>query len=150
MKRFLLVLFLLVSGCSPSVSPLYRDFEVRPVTETEPASLDAIEAALEEAGWEPADTNPPGGIATEMRTLRHWGLYRVVVMLEAVPVGERYVRLFIHPYRKYITGGRGKIPYLNTSLRRSILPDIREAFERRGLIAVGTPMERDKVKASNF
>lgn len=135
------VLVLSLTACAPSLSPLYRDYEIQ--TEDQPIT-ERIEEALSEAGWESIPSSAPNAIATQERRVRRWGLYSVVVSLEVVPVGEGYVRLYLHPYRKYFTGNRGKIPYLNTTLRRAVLKDLNEAFQTRGLVALGTSLERDR------
>ena len=135
------VLALSVSACAPSLSPLYRDYEIQ--AEDQPVTQ-RIEEALAEAGWERIPSSAPNVIATQERKVRSWGLYSVVVSLEAVPVGQGYVRLYLHPYRKYFTGNRGKIPYLNTTLRRAVLKDLNEALQTRGLVAIGTSVDRDR------
>ncbi len=135
------VLALSVTACAPSLSPLYRDFQVqkadKPIT-------DRIEAALTEAGWRIVPASAPNALSTEERKVKSWGLYSVLVSLEAVPVGEDYVRLYLHPYRKYFTGNRSKIPYLDKGLQRALLRDLYEAFHNQGLLAVGTGIERDR------
>ncbi len=135
------LLALALGACAPSLSPLYRDYEVAPA---EPPIVQRIEAALAEAGWQTAPASAPNAVATEERKMSSWGLYTVVVSLEVVPVGDAYVRLYVHPYRKYFTGGRGKIPYLNKTLQRAVLRDLNAAFEKQGLRAVGTSVERDR------
>ena len=135
------LLALSLSACSPSLSPLYRDYEISTVDQ--PIS-ERLEDALIEAGWEPIPASAPNAIATQARKIRRWGLYSVVVSLEAVPVGDDYVRLYFHPYRKYFTGNRSKIPFLNSSLRRALLKDLNEAFETQGLVAVGSGISRDR------
>ncbi len=150
MKRFLralapATLLLALAGCSPSLAPLYRDFEMQPLN-VSAAARDTLRQALEEAGWTLAPSPDHAALLTETRSLNNWGLYRTVAYLEVVPVGERYVRVMIHPYRKYITGGRSKIPYLNTNLRSAIVPELARALARRDVVAVGTPFERDKVR----
>ena len=135
------VLALSLNACAPSLSPLYRDFEIEP--EDQPLT-ERIEAALLDAGWQTTTPSAPNVIATQERTVRRWGLYTIRVSLEAVPVGERYVRLYLHPYRNYVTGNRSKIPYLKKGLRRALLNDLNESFETRGLVAVGTSLDRDR------
>lgn len=132
---------LVVSGCAPSLSPLYRDYAVEP----DSSSLDdRIVAALQEAGWDTVDTRIPNAIATEERVLSQWGIYRVTANLEITPLGSNHVRVFIHPYRRYIFGGKGKIPFLTRALRSRLLPDLRDAFERQGFIVAGTVFDRDE------
>ncbi len=141
------LLALSLSACAPSLSPLYSDYEIQ--TDVEGQTIDQplaerIAEALAEAGWQSAPSSAPNAIATEERRVRSWGLYNIVVSLEAVPVGESYVRLYLHPYRKYFTGNRSKIPYLKRGLRRALLKDLNETFERQGLVAVGTKLERNR------
>lgn len=135
------LLALSLSACSPSLSPLYRDYEIR--TADRPLA-ERIEDALAEAGWQSTPSSAPNALATQERKVRSWGLYSVVVSLEAVPVGGSYVRLYLHPYRKYFTGNRSKIPFLKKSLQRMLLKDLNEAFETRGMVAIGTGLERDR------
>lgn len=138
-------LWFFISGCSPSLSPLYRDYEV---AETGSSVTPRIAAALLEAGWDTVETEIPNAVVTEDKTLSNWGLYRVTASLEVTPLGRDHVRVFVHPYRKYITGGKGKIPYLTPSIRAKFLPELNDALENQGLVVVGTPVERDKETAS--
>ncbi len=139
------LLALSLSACSPSLSPLYRDYEIR--TADQPLA-ERIEDALAEAGCQSTPSSAPNALATQERKVRSWGLYSVVVSLEAVPVGGSYVRLYLHPYRKYFTGNRSKIPFLKKSLQRTLLKDLNEAFETRGMVAIGTGLERDRQAAA--
>ena len=81
------------------------------------------------------------------RPIRNWLLYKVVVQVEAVPIGAQHVRLFVHPYRVYPSGSRSKIPFLKRSIRRRVVRDIDRVFESHGLVAVGTDMSRDEVRS---
>jgi hypothetical protein len=161
--RFLLMFCLagatVVSGCAPSFSPLYRDYDVEPAARaaddglSEAAVDDAdvyarIRAALTEAGWTEAAPAAPNVISTEPRQLSDWGLYRVVVSLDVVPVGEQHVRVLFHPSRRYFTGAQTKIPYLSGGMRGALLPDLNDAFEARGLYPIGTPRERDEERVA--
>lgn len=132
---------LALSACSPSLSPLYRDYE-RP-GEGVPIEERVI-AALSEAGWQTVDADVPNAITTEARTLSRWGIYRVTAELEVTPLGQNHVRVFVHPYRHFITGGKGKIPYVTPRLRSKLLGPLNEAFKSQGLTVVGTPVERDE------
>lgn len=143
----LLILALLASGCSPSLSPLYRDYEM-PAESTTDSVLPLIRAALEEAGWELTESASPNVVATERKTLSEWGLYRVEVYLEATPLGGEHVRLFVHPQRRFITGGRSKIPFMAPNLRRNILPDLNESFQNQGLELAKSPRERGVTERS--
>lgn len=140
-----LCLVMLAAGCGPSLSPLYRDYEVG----AHQQALEArIEAALQADGWKLAEASAPNVIATEERQVKHWGLYKVMVSLEAVPVGEDHVRLYLHPYRHYVTGSRSKLPFLNKGLQRALLSDLNDAFDRYGLQPIGTTLQRDEAMTS--
>ena len=123
--------------------PLYVDYEVgaynTPV-------LQRLEHAFIDAGWSIADKELPNTVSTEVRQFQSWGLYNVMVYIEAVPVGSQYVRLFIHPYRYYFTGARSKIPYLKGGIRRAVLRDLEKALTNQNLVAVGTDLSRDGVR----
>ncbi len=131
---------LLLSACSPSLSPLYRDYEAGGTTDT---LEERIVTALHEAGWDTVETSVPNVVATEEKVLSNWGLYKVTATLEVTPLGRDHVRIFIHPYRKYIVGGQGKIPYLTRRIRVRFLPELSDAFETQGFAMAGTPFERD-------
>lgn len=153
----LIAILLLISGCSPRLSPLYRDYEVKAddaqaEAEAEAASMpddhadvmDRIRAGLDAAGWNVSEAVTPNVIAADSRKFREWGIYSIEVDLEVAPVGGNYVRLFVHPYRIYFTGAKRKIPYLRGSLARSVLKDLHEAFAEQGLEHIGTAQTRDR------
>ena len=129
--------------CSPALHPLYRDYKVQPPSDNVHVR---VRQALETSGWALVEGAAPNAVTTMPRQLRNWGLYRVVVQLEAVPVGGTHVRLFVHPYRVYFTGSRSKIPFLKSSLRRSIIRDLDVSFTQQNLVAVGTDITRDRVR----
>lgn len=131
---------LLLTACSPSLSPLYRDYEAGGTADT---LEERIVTALYEAGWDTVETSVPNAVATEEKVLSNWGLYKVTATLEVTPLGSDHVRIFIHPYRKYIVGGKGKIPYLTRRIRVRFLPELSDAFETQGFALAGTPFERD-------
>jgi hypothetical protein len=135
----------ILAGCAPSISPLYRDYDLRDAGDVRDTDMrERIRAALDETRWTVVSSSAPHVVATDTVTLQRWGLYRVEVSLEVAPVGDRYVRVLVHPYRKYFTGARRKIPYFKRRLRRSILPELARAFETQGLYAIGSAMERDR------
>lgn len=137
-----LLLAVVWAGCAPSISPLYRDYDLRDRSDGD--MRNRILAALQDTRWTAVPTSAPHVVATDTVTMRRWGLYRVEVSLEVAPVGDRYVRVFVHPYRVYFTGARRKIPYFKRRLRRTILPELARAFESQGLYAIGSAMERDR------
>lgn len=131
-----------LAGCAPRLAPLYRDFEVA----TNARSVEArVEAALAEAGWTLRAPEIPNLLATEERTMSEWGLYRVRVSLEVARVGDAHVRVFVQPFRHYITGGRSKIPFLNRRLQAQALSNVTKALQKQGIVVVGTPFEADDV-----
>lgn len=134
-------LLVALSACAPSLRPLYHDYTA-PDTASR-AVHDSIRVALREAGWSLSADAAPGVVATQARTVQQWGLYRVDVSLEVLPMGDEHVRVFIHPYRRYITGHRSKIPFLPGGVRRAVVPDLDDAFEQHGLAALETPRRRD-------
>lgn len=135
---------LLLGGCSPTLSPLYRDYVAPTEAAIDSASVESrIVAALEDAGWDTVATDLPNAIATEEKVLSNWGLYRVGASLEVAPLGDDYVRLFVHPYRQYFIGNKGKIVYLTARVESRFIPELNTAFENQGLKLAGTPFERD-------
>ncbi len=146
-RRSLLLLTLtaLVASCAPAISPLYRDYEYdgaeQPAAKAEGL---ALRHALEEAGWTVVPGPSGNVLATEPRTFREWGLYRTEVELEVAPVAGPYVRVLIHPYRRFFTGGRSKIPYLKRGLARAVLEPLTDALDAAGLVYAGTMEQRDK------
>lgn len=152
----LLAAFLLVAGCAPSVSPLYRDYEIEPTAFASSSPGDSadhtevharLRGALSDAGWIITEPASPHVLSTEAREFGSWGLYQVLVSLDAIPMGDGFVRVHFHPVRRYFTGARSKIPYLGRGLRSAVLPDLIEAFEAHGLRPLGIPRERDEKQA---
>ena len=139
-----LVILFMLPGCAPSLSPLYRDFDTG---RSDSTAVDSrIVAALQGAGWDTVATEIPNAIATQEKVLSNWGLYKVTASLEITPLGPDHVRVFIHPYRKYVIGGKGKIPFLTRRIRSQFLPELNDSFEDHGFVLVGTPFERDDTK----
>ena len=144
-----LLVLTILPACSPALSPLYRDYEIRNTPEAVDGPVQArMRAALQAADWQMTDSDISNVVATEARTLSNWGLYKVTVSLEAVPVGRDYVRVYFHPYREYITGGRSKLPYLSKNLRTALLPELNEALESQGLALIGTPFDESRMAAT--
>lgn len=142
----LLVVLAGAVGCAPSIAPLYRDYRIGPAaTADAPEALRArVRAALVEAGWTPAEGLVPGVVATQPRPMGQGLFSRTEVSLDVTPIGGRHVRVFFHPYRRYLTGGRSKIGFLGDGLRRRLVPPLNEALARQGLVALDTPRERDE------
>lgn len=127
---------LVLGACTPPSAPLFHDFR-QPGPEVAGDSLLAVVAlALEDAGWT-VSAIESGVVRTQEQTVRQWGIYRIVVSLEAMPIGERHVRVFIHPFRRFVTGGQSKLFALDAGLRASLLPPLDREFAGRGF----TPIE---------
>ena len=145
------------------MTPLYRDFRVPPPDQRpgqaasadsaaasalpQAALMDLVRDAMVEAGWTLGPAVSESSVSTQPRTVSDVGLYRTEVHLDAVPLGGRHVRVFFHPYRRYLTGGRSKVPYLGSGLRRRLLPPLAEALERRGLVLEATAQARDRERS---
>lgn len=143
--RALLVSLTLLVGlaaCTPRLSPLYHDYRAADTPEN--AVRDRVRAALQDAGWSLAGDDSLT-VTTEARTVQHWGLYRVKVSLEVLPMGGDHVRIFFHPYRHYFTGHESTIPYLPSGVRRAIVPDLNDALEERGLTIIEETRRRDQL-----
>ncbi len=140
----LLVVALFASGCTPRLSPLYRDYRITDQGSNELGMHSRITLALEEAGWSVIDGVTSNIVATESRKFRSYGIYSMEVALEVSPIGKEHVRVFIHPYRHYFTGSRGKMPYLKRGLAKSVMNTLEEPFAAQGLQFAGTAQSRDK------
>ncbi|HYE94583.1 MAG TPA: hypothetical protein VD962_00100 [Rubricoccaceae bacterium] len=148
--RVALLLTLGLAACSPSLSPLYRDYEVHATPAGAAADVPSrLRAALAEAGWTEVPADAPNVLSTAPRQVSNTGLYRVEVSVDLAPVGERFVRVFFHPWRYSLTGGRSKLPYLTGGVRRAVLPALTAALERQGFVVLGTPRERDREETGN-
>ena len=146
-------------GCSPSLAPLYRDFEAAATTGTSTESgatgptptsaSESIEARIRRAvlasGWELKDSAADNVVATEARVVRRWGLYYTEVSIEVTPVNTSFVRVLVHPYRVYFTGHRSKMPFMKRSIRKAVFPELGAAFEAEGIVDVGYAQKRDGV-----
>lgn len=135
-----------LAACTPRLSPLYRDYTVPDTLARSEHVIEKLQSALESADWAIAPDEIDNLVRTEPRTLSNWGLYRVTVYVEAVPIGSDYVRLYFHPYREYVTGGRSKIPFFKDRTQHQLLPDLTKALEAQGLRRVGAPPE-DRITA---
>lgn len=129
----LLLALVLLAGCTPRLAPLYRDFSTEAA---DAAALDEAARALTATGWRLGEAPAPGMLATEPRRMSSWGLYRVYLSVEVLPLAGPYVRVLFHPYRQYVTGGRGSIPYLPSGVRRRAVPPLLEALRAQGFTPV--------------
>lgn len=146
------LLFLVATGfafaaCAPSFAPLYRDYEARTPADSLALGSDAlagIRSALAEAGWMEVPSDAPNVVSTAPRVISDWGLYRTEVALDVAPINTEFVRIYFHPVRYSVLGGRTKIGYLSGGMRRALLPALNEALAARGFVVLGTPNERDE------
>lgn len=126
----------LAVGCSPSLAPMFKDFEFAVHGENDVP--ERVMTALEESGWVLSDSSAlPTVVLTEERILDRRGIYKNTAVLEVLPVGDQYVRVLIHPYRDHLIGSRSKLPYLPGNIERQIVPDLVASFEANGLYRPG-------------
>ncbi len=149
LRPFVLVIAatVVLTACAPSISPLFRDYTVEAPGGQPASSPDVftrIQAALTEAGWTETGAAAPNVISTEPRFVSNWGLFRTAVRLDVAPIGEHHVRVIFTPTRHSVFGGRTKIGYLSSGVRRAILPQLNAAFEQQGFVVLGTAQERDE------
>ena len=162
-----------VAGCGGSLSPLYADFRIASDEEyaawadslaadslalfTLPDSLDytgiqaRIAEALLEIGWELDEAPSENAISTSEILIAEWGLYSVRVSLDVVPINQKYVRVYVHPYRQYFWGSRNKLSYMNRRVRSSVFPDLAQAFAARGIVGFGVspPKNADEAETED-
>jgi len=139
-----MVAVVLLTGCAPSIAPLYKDFSVPDSPAADAATLDRIGKSLAADGWTLRESEVEGVVATEEKVLSSWGIYDVKISLEVMAFGDDYVRVLFHPYREFFTGNRSKIPYLDGRLRRSVVASVEETLEASGLDVVPWPVQRDR------
>ena len=146
-------LAILAAACASTPTPPYRDYEVR----TAPASADTtlterLRSAAIAAGWTPVESLSPGVVTTAPRAVSS-ALSRTTAALDLVPVdgrtgadggSARFVRVVVRAERRSLLGGRSKVYALDGSLRERLLGPLTEALAARGLVALGTPRDRDE------
>lgn len=139
MRALLLVCVLLLAGCAPRFAPLYRDFE---------APRDSTQArlarALTASGWTLGNASPAGTLSTAPRSGSEFGLYRMGLSLDALPLGEQHVRLLFHPVRRYAWGSRSVISYLPRGLRRRYEGELVRALKAEGFTPAVSGARKDR------
>lgn len=119
-----------LSGCLPRITANYRDF----VTQDQPHALEMAQAALQETGWTLAAAPASGVLTTHPRALKDFGVYRLSAQAEVAVLDGRYVRVYLHTFRKYLISGRiSKVPYLERNTQTQLLKPLIEALQKRGL-----------------
>ena len=82
-------------------------------------------------------------VSTTEIEIVEWGLYDVRVSLDVAPINDKFVRVYVHPYRQYFYGSRSKMSYLNRRVRSYVFPDLAEAFQKQGILPIGTIEKRN-------
>lgn len=142
MARVLALLSLLaLVACAPRLSPPYRDYEVR--TEAG-GTVDLLREAVEAAGWTLAPSLDPDIVTTESREVATGLGSRTEAALDLVPLDGGYVRVYVRAERRSLLGGRTKVYALDGALRQAVFAPLSEALAGRGLVALGTPRDRDE------
>jgi len=100
---------------------------------------DRIAEALVAAGWELDEAPSENAVSTKEVEIAEWGLYDVRVSLDVVPINDKFVRVYVHPYRQYFYGSRSKMSYMNRRVREYVFPELSEAFLARGIVPPGAP-----------
>jgi hypothetical protein len=136
-----------VAACAPVLSPPYRDFEVRAlpvaVARGDTTLTARLRASAEAAGWETVPSLSRGVVTTAPRPVGS----RTTAALDLVPVDgdpPQFVRVVVRAERRSFLFGRSKVYALDGPLREAVLAPITEALAARGLVAVGTPRDRDE------
>lgn len=140
---FVVVTLLTVQGCAPSIVPLYRDYETASTGDSVYAQ---IREALVESDWELSENRyGESVISTEEKSLQNFGIYKTSARIDVAQVNGGYVRVYVHPFRKYlISGRRSKIPYLDRRMRRQVVAPLNDALAARGIQIRGSALEREE------
>lgn len=138
-----------LSACAPRLTPPYRDFEVRARPTATAAEGDTsltarLRASVVEAGWTPAPSDDPAVVATVPREIATGFFSRTTASVELVPLGGGFVRVWVRGESRSFLGGRTKAFALTPTLRERIFEPLGAALEARGLVALGTPRDRDE------
>lgn len=150
-SRVLLFVFLTASlaACSSVPSPTYRDFEVRSVPPDTSLSV-RLRRAATAAGWTIAGETPQGIVSTSPRPVPGGLVGRTTAALVLTPLnagtlhGARYVRVTVRAEQRGGLGGRSKVYALDGRLREALLGPVGMALAAEGLVALGTPRDRDE------
>ena len=143
LAALVLALALAASACAPRLAPPYRDYEAR-TSEAGAPLRDRLADAAREAGWTVEPSPDPAVVSTAPRRVGT-GLWSTTdAALDLVPLDGGYVRVYVRAERRSLLGGRSKVYALSPSLRASILGSISDALASRGLVALGTPRDRDE------
>jgi len=112
---------------------------ITPTTRTIQSIQDRIADALLAAGWELDEAPSENAVSTKEVEIAEWGLYDVRVSLDVIPINDKFVRVYVHPYRQYFYGSRSKMSYMNRRVREYVFPELAEAFRARGIVPLEAP-----------
>ena len=145
MRASLALLFVgfVVSACAPRLSPPYRDYEVREAITASDLTA-RLRAAITEAGWEIAPSAVPAVVSTTPRRVEAGLLSSTDAALDLVPLDGGFVRVYVRAETRSFLGGRSKVYALSPALRGDLLRSLSDALASRGLVALGTPRDRDE------
>ncbi len=149
-RIFLLALLTLgLAACSAVPTPTYRDFEVRSAP-PDSSLTTRLRRAATAAGWTVAGETPQGIVSTSPRPVPGGLVGRTTAALMFTPLnagtshGARYVRVTVRAEQRGGLGGRSKVYALDGRLREALLAPIGTALAAEGLVALGTPRDRDE------
>ncbi len=129
---------LLIAGCAPRLAPLYRDYRA-----PDTLALGAAQRALATAGWALAPSPPAGTLATDLRTGSDFGLYRMHLRVEVLPLDSGLVRVLFDPVRRFAWGERSHMPYLPGGLSRTYVAPLEQALKAQGFTPTRTGARKD-------
>lgn len=138
-----------LAACSSVPTPTYRDFEVRSVPPDSSLTVRLRRAAVA-AGWAVARETPEGIVTTEPRPVPGGAVGRTTAALSLTPLnagaahGARFVRVTVLAEQRGVLGGRSKVYALDGRLREALLGPVGTALAAQGLVALGTPRDRDE------
>ena len=150
--RFLLLALLTVTvlaACSSVPSPTYRDFEVRSVPADSSLTV-RLRRAATAAGWTVVGETAQGTVSTAPRPVPGGIIGRTTAALSLTPLnagashGARFVRVTVRAEQRGGLGGRSKVYALDSRLREAMLGPVETALAAEGLVALGTPRDRDE------
>jgi len=133
----------LLAGCAPTLSPPYRDYEVRAEVSGDSLTRQLADAATE-AGWTTVPAESPRVISTAPKPVGQSLFSTSTAALDLVPLDGGFVRIYVRAEKRSVLGGRSKVFALNGAMRESVLGPISAALADRGLVALGTPRDRDE------
>ena len=141
--RPLLLAAIVMGGCASTLSPPYRDYEVREAVSADSLTTRLVAAATD-AGWTPVEAESPRVVSTAPRPVERGLLSTTSAAIDLVPLDGGFVRVYVRAEKRSVLGGRSKVFALDGGLRETILRPISEALAEQGLVALGTPRDRDE------